>query len=122
MPCRRLSTAYTMTAVPRPIRCCRATTRTDKWQGRSTRRNQEEPLGLITFGDGGSAPQVTRGALPKQDSRPVAHHGEHPWHPGGGAHRENPETPDQGRAPPNVAPAGCGRDGPHANAVSPLGP
>ena len=36
MRCQRLSTAYAMTAVPRPISCCRATTRTNKWQGRST--------------------------------------------------------------------------------------
>jgi len=75
MPCRQLSAAYTTTAVPRPISCCKATTRTNKWQGRNTRRNQEEPLGLTTFGDGRSAPQVTQGALPKQDSGLVAHHG-----------------------------------------------
>ena len=75
-----------MTAVPRHIRCCKATPRTNKMEGRSTRRNQEEPPGLITFGDGGSAPQVTQGALPKQDSGLVAHHGEDPWHPGGGEH------------------------------------
>ena len=89
-----------MTAVPRPIRCCKATTRTNKWQKRSTRWNQEEPLELITFRDGGSAPQVTQGALPKQDSGLAAHPGEEPWHPGGERHRENPVTPDQGRAPP----------------------
>jgi hypothetical protein len=75
MLCPRLSTAYTMTAVPRSIRCCKATARTNKWQGRNTPRNQEEPLGLITFADVGSAPQVTQGALPKQDIGLVAHHG-----------------------------------------------
>lgn len=72
--CPPLSTAYTMTTVPRSIRCCKATARTNQWQGRNTRGNREEPRGLITFADVGSVPQVTQGALPKQDIRLVAHH------------------------------------------------
>ena len=44
----------------------------NKCQGHNTRKNQVEPLGLITFGDRGSVPRVTQGASPADRRQAVS--------------------------------------------------